>query len=166
MKRTLLIIILLFATACGDDNKTTTEVVETPEGEACEHLAEGPFKAVTAAAASIDAVENAAVEHTRVNVALTDYEGAKGGFVEFEADATGDFLMFLSADVPLTVFDSSGNEVVIESTTLGSDLCTDIAATHTVELEVGTYVLAFGPTNVTEVGLVHELSGAAHDDAQ
>ena len=165
MKRTLLIA-LLFVAACGDDDKSNEVVVETPEAEACEHLAEGPFKGITAAAAVTDMLENSAVKHTSVNVSLTDYEGARGGFVEFQAEAAGDFLLFLSADVPLEVFDSAGNQVPIESTTIGSDLCTEIATTHTVEFSVGTYVLAFGPTSETAVGLVHELSDHADDQVQ
>ncbi len=168
MKKTIYITLLVaFLGACGSDdtntsntNNQTTE--ETPESEACEHLAEGPFQAVTAAADATGTLENAAYEHTRVNIALVDIDGGKGGFTSFESDGEGDFYFFLSADVPLKILDGSGADVAIESTTIGSDLCTDIGATHVVELAVGTYTLEFGPTTSTEVGLVHELAGAEH----
>ena len=166
MKKSLVLITLIFATACGDDEKTTPTEVETPEQEACEHLAEGPSQSIEAASLATDTLANAALEHTRVDVTLTDYEGAKGGFVNFEADAEGDFLFFMNADIPLSILDGAGNEVAIEATTKNSDLCAEIAVTHTVEFSVGTYLLRFGPTDLTEVGLVHELSGDAHDHAQ
>jgi hypothetical protein len=168
MKKTIYITLLVaFLGACGSDdsntntsntNNQTTE--ETPESEACEHLAEGPFQAVTATADAMGTLENAAYEHTRVNIALADIEGGKGGFTSFEADGDGDFYFFLSADLPLKILDGSGAEVAMESTTIGSDLCTEIGAIHVVELMVGTYTLEFGPTTETEVGLAHELVGA------
>lgn len=170
MKKTIYLTLLItFLGACGsDDSDTNTSntnnqtTVETPESEACEHLAEGPFQAVTAAADATGTLENAAYEHTRVNIALADIEGGKGGFTSFESDGEGDFYFFLSADLPLKFLDGSGAEVAIESTTIGSDLCTEIAVKHVVELMVGTYTLEFGPTTETEVGLVHELAGGEH----
>ena len=164
MKKVVLASILtLLVGACSEDEHDhSTDSTATTESEACEHLADGPFKGVTAAADATATLENAAYEHTRVNIALTDIDGGKGGFTSFEADGDGDFYFFLSADVPLKILDGTGAEVPIESSTTGSDLCTDIAVTHVVELAVGTYTLEFGPTTETTVGLVHELAGAEH----
>ncbi len=43
------------------------------------------------------------------------------------------------------------------------DACAEVAVQHTVELEVGTYRLSFGPTEATTVTLVAEEAGGAHD---
>ena len=162
-KAVLASILMLLVGACSEDEHDhSTDGTESVEGEACEHLAEGPFQGVTAVADAAGTLENTAYEHTRVNIALADVEGGKGGFASFEADGEGDFYFFLSANVPLKILDGSGAEVPIESTTIGSELCTDIGVTHVVELAVGTYTLEFGPTTETTVGLVHELAGAEH----
>lgn len=168
----IFVFVLLALSACGDDSSSTssnhvstnnqTTEQGTPESEACEHLSQGPFQDITATSASDGELVNAAYDHTRVNIALTDVEGGRGGYTSFEAEGSGDFYFFLSADVPMKILDGSGAEVAFESSTVGSDLCTDIGATHVAELSVGTYILEFGPTTETEVGLVYEWSGAAH----
>lgn len=153
--------------ACGDDDHGHEhgEGEHALEEEACEHLANGPFADISANADVDGELENAAVEHTRVDIALVELvSGGYGGYVEFAAETAADFVFFLSDDVPMMVFDSAGNEVEIEATEVGSEECADIAVSHTVELEVGTYSLFFGPndTEIT-VGMVHEAAGAEHE---
>ena len=64
----------------------------------------------------------------------------------------------------MVVFDGGGNEVEIEATEVGSEHCTEVAVSHTIELEVGTYTLSFGPTSAREVSLVHEEAGGHADE--
>ena len=162
---TLFAAIALLLAACGDDDHNHDHDGEEhgAEEEACEHLAEGPFAEVTATDASDSDPPSIAVEHTRVNVALTAIEGGNGGFVTFPATEAAEFIFFLSDDVPVEIFDPMGNEVIPELTEMGSELCDDIAIAHHVDLEIGTYTLLLGPTDVTSVGIVHEEAGAEHD---
>lgn len=156
---------LTFAVAaCGDDHDDDHDHGgESLADEACEHTTGGPYRDVTATADAADGPV-ASFEHTGVRVALTDVTGGKGGFVTFEADAAGDFVFFLSADVPLAVQDATGAAVAIEATA-DVDACAEVAVQHTVELAVGSYRLSFGPTDVSTVTLVGEAAGDAHDHA-
>lgn len=133
----------------------------SPEEEACEHLAEGPSSAVTAAA-DLDGAPDISEAHRRYDVTLIPVDGGNGGSVAYAAAEEGDYLIFLGADVSLSVFDSSGAEVTLEASGRGSEHCGEIAAHHTVELGVGTYELVFGPTDETEVRVVVE--HAAHEE--
>lgn len=144
---------LLGAPACGDDHE---EHGESTEAEACEHLADGPFQAVSAAADQSGGLESINYPHTRVDVALVPVEGGNGGWVSFAADEDGDFGVFMDADVPLAVFDAGGDPVAFEASATGSAVCDAIGAVHTVELAVGTYALQLGPTSATTVGIVVE----------
>lgn len=129
-----------------------------PEEEGCEHMGDGPFASITAQADAAGTLENAAVEHTRVDIALVDYEGSKGGLVQFEAAEAGDFIFFLSDDVSLSVTDGAGVAKEAEVSTGESTLCPGvIAASHTFDLEVGTYTITVGPTELETVGLVYEV---------
>jgi len=134
-----------------------------PEEEGCEHMEDGPFASITAQADDSGTLPNAAVEHTRVNIGLVDFDGSKGGLVAFEAGEAGDFVFFLSDDVPVSVTDSAGGAVEAEASTGASTLCPGvIAASHTFELEVGTYTITFGPTSLETVGLVYEVAEHGH----
>ena len=166
------VIPLLFL-ACGDAadhaDHAHADADETPEAEACEHLTEGPFEAITAVENPLaPGPPNAAVEHTRVDISFVDITGSTpnteggdfGGTVAFEATEATEYLFFLSAAVPLSVFDATaGVFIPLENEVVGSELCSELATTHTYVLEVGTYLLTFGPTDLTEVGMVHEEAG-------
>lgn len=155
--------------ACGDETNDAVHAEETPEGEACEHLADGPFEAITAVENPLTPdPPNAAIEHTRVDISFVDISGSTpntedgsfGGTVAFEAAEAAEYLFFLSEAVPLSVFDATaGVFIPVEEEVVGSDLCSEIAVTHTYDLEVGTYLLTFGPTDVFETGMVHEEAG-------
>ena len=135
--------------------------VEDPSVEACEHTKDGPFADVTA---GLDAstAPDATHEHTSVRVTLDEAGGQYAGGVSYAAAEAGDFVIFLTRDVPLTIASSSGDAVAIEATA-AVDACTDVAVAHTVELEVGTYHLTLGPTTEASVGIVVEHAGGGHE---
>jgi hypothetical protein len=156
--------------ACGDDE----EDASADEGnnhahdegtlaeEACEHTAEGPFLDVTATAVAEGAPSGTA-EHTAVRVALATEGDGNVGYVSYEADEDGDFVFFLSQDLPFAILDGAGAEVEIEATT-PVDTCGEVAVQHVAELSVGRYLLRLGPTTeASSVSLVAEHAGEAHD---
>lgn len=158
--------------ACGGDDDTSNDPTpdaaveaETPDGEGCEHQAEGPAVAVTAAvdAAAADA---AAIDddHNRYDVAFVDLPaGQKGGSVTFAADADGEFHFFFDAAVAYEVFDAAGAPVTRESTVASTEKCDVIHQWDVYDLAVGTYTLSFAPTDAAGVKIVVENAGAAHD---
>lgn len=141
--------------ACGDEE-------ETADSEACEHLKEGPTSAVTASASGTGApaVSN---DHRRYDIALADVTGGKGGSVSFAAAEGTDYILFTSADVPVTVKNSSGATVSPEESVKSSATCAEVKGRHTFPMSVGTYTLTFGPTTAASVSLVIEEAGTDHE---
>ena len=160
MKKLLSALLLstsLLAAGCGGDE----EEAHVDE-EGCEHLQEGPAAAVTAAVSGTGpAVSN---DHKRYDIALVDIAGGKGGAVSFAVSEATDYVLYMSAPVPVTVTNSSGAAVEFEESATNSSLCTDIKGRHVVPLTVGTHTLTFGPSTLSSVSLVIEESGE-HDHA-
>lgn len=144
-------------TACGDDHD---HEAGDPIAEACEHAA-GSAEAVEAAeVATAPAIQS--YIHTRVDITLPAGADGNGGSVAFNVAEAGDYVFYLTADVPLAFSDDTGS-LPIEETAL-VDACAVVAVAHTVELTPGVAILTFGPTEVSEVGLVFEAGGAHADD--
>lgn len=143
--------------ACGDDHDD--HAADDPIAEACEHAADGPSRAVTAAAPeAAPAIQSYA--HARVDITLLAETDGNGGSVAFNVAEAGDYIFFLTADVPLAFGDDAGG-IAIEATA-AVDACAEVAVSHTVELDPGIVTLTFGPTEATEVGLIFE-AGGDHD---
>ncbi len=155
---------LLFSVGCSDSDPHSHHE-ESPEEEACEHLADGPFEAVTAAALPGDGAD-ISFEHTRVDVALLADGDEFYGWVSFAADEDAEFTFFLTDDVPFAIQDLNAALVAVEESEIGSEFCDDIAVSHTFDLAVGTYALSFGPSASDSIGLVVEEAGehAEHAD--
>ena len=138
---------------------------ETPAGEACEHMASGPYKDVVASETA-EAAQSASFPHHAVRIALApspDNAAENIGFVTISADEATEFLLFTSVDAPLAITDANGAEVAVEAKAAVSE-CTDVAVSHTVDFAIGTYTLRIGPTTETVVQLVVE--EAAHDEGE
>jgi hypothetical protein len=143
---------------CGEEEEESIDV------EGCEHLQQGPASAVTATATATGApaVKD---DHRRYDVTLVDVTGGKGGSVTFAAAAEGDYVLFTSADVQVSIKDANGQAVGIEASTASSSECTEIKGRHTIPMKVGTHTLTFGPTPLTSVSVVVEPDAHAdHED--
>lgn len=163
MKRKFLSAVLLstalvFGPACGEE-----EEEESADAEACEHLAEGPSTAVTATVVATDApaVKD---DHRRYDIALVDVTGGKGGTVKFAAAEAGDYIIFTSASVAVSIQDANGQTVTPEASTDRSSECTDVKGRHTVPMKVGTHTITFGPTPETAVSVVIEHGEHDHEE--
>jgi len=102
----------LLLAACSDDAAPKSDATvkadvaksdagENLNAEGCEHLKGGPFVDVTAASDAAGAPEVRA-DHKAYGVILP---GSGAGQVKYLADAAGDVILFLDADVPLAVED-------------------------------------------------------------
>ncbi len=134
---------------------------EDPRAEACEHLAQGPAKALTAGVDDASAVDVSA-GHTRFDLALGDVAGAKGGVAKFSVAAAGDWMVALSEDAKLAVVGPNGAVIAPESSLPGGPTCSAAKVIHTYELGVGSHLLRFGPGSSAAVNLVIE--AAAHTE--
>lgn len=140
----------------GDDDAGEEEDITEV---ACEHMIEGPASAHDATTSA--PFPDVTAEHTRHDVALVDVAGGKGGSVAYEAASETDYAVFLSVDIPIAFYDSSGAELAVEESA-AVDACDEVAVQKTVELPVGTVELRLGPTTETSVSLVIEAAGG-HD---
>lgn len=133
---------------------------EHEELEACEHLADGPARSLTA----VSEGEGPALsdDHTRYDVTLTAITGGNGGQVHLAADAAAEYGFYLSAEVPLAITDADGNPVTLEQKPLPEDACSELALWVAADLTVGTWVLRFGPTAQGSVSVVVEAEEEGH----
>lgn len=148
---------LVFGAACAPGPESEHG---GPEAEACEHLQEGPSSSHTAGT-DFDGAPDISEPHLRHDVSLIEIVDGNGGSVAYAAGEAGELYVFLSADIPLAVYDSSGSPIAIAASEQGSELCDEVAARHLVGVEVGTYELRFGPTEATEVSVVIEPASEA-----
>lgn len=152
---------LLTLAACGEEEDSEPmEEEHALAEEGCTHMENGPAFEVTASADASGAMPGTG-EHMRADITLIGEAGQLGGFVTAEADEDGEFVLFMSKDVPIKVLDAQGAEVDIEATE-AVDLCDAVALAHTMDLTVGLYTIELGPTEETSVSLVFE-AGGEHD---
>jgi hypothetical protein len=129
--------LLLLLAACGSDGSP-----DPVEVEACAHLATGPFQDVIAGP---DPVTDLAIEIDDDDVAYRVDLGDAGGYVFFGAQAPGELLFAMDADVGVTFTTQAGAPVEPDSTGTGSSACSDIRRKHVLTLGTGTYFLELAP---------------------
>ncbi len=158
----------LSSVGCGDAHDHDDDDHDHDHGgvedEGCDHMEGGPNVAITAAAAaSATTIPDGTAGHIRIDVTLVGDGDAKGGVVRYTADEAGDFYLFLSKDVPVTITDpGAGLSVAAEATHGPVDACPTIITKHYgFELEAKPYLITFGPTSEASVSYVIE---AAHGD--
>lgn len=155
-------------TACDDDDHDHDDHnhgEEAVDEHACIH-AEEEGTSLTATLEA-EAAPAASEDHTRYDVTLVELDaesGDLGGYISLPVGEDGDQVVFLTADIPLGIEDSEGLSLPAESDGDGSGTCS-ITRYYVFDLQVGTYGLFFGPTDVTELGMiVEEYDDHDHDD--
>jgi hypothetical protein len=119
---------------------------------ACWHVDNGPYSSVTASA---DRQPRVDAFHTLYTVTLRPVEGQYTGTFQFKAFATGDFIVYLSQQVPLTV--REGERVVPIAAEKPTTACAGLQ--HMVGLELTnrvTYTITLGPTPLQQLRMVTE----------
>lgn len=143
---------------CSEDDDDHHE--ESQDAHVCEHLTDGPDVDVDAAASIGDAITQADndhetiiqhVLHTRYDVSLPESApGTYTGFVVYEpVGEDGDYIIYMDADVSITVYDHTDGDVVIaaEDEEDHSDDCVLVAYKGIYEFHADhRYVIQLGPT--------------------
>ena len=123
----------------------------------CFHVVFGPTSTAmatpgstpTAATPHIDSV------HTQFRVALPTPEGTNT--VLYTPERSGQWLVFLQADVPIVVVNEAGGALPALYQQLGDTGCESLPVVRAYALVAGaTYRLTLGPTALSEVGIVIE----------
>lgn len=94
---------------------------------------------------------------------VDDGGGMHGGYLDLVVDEPGETLLFTSVDVPVTLWDASGDQVTAEANS-DVDACAEVSARSTYDLGVGTYLASFGPTMERSVSVVVVLAGEHGDE--
>src|SRR5262245_46759353 len=128
-------ILAMFLAACANDRSRNKSL----GADACEHIAEGPIKTVTTAAAPADAPD-LALTHTRWDITLSGSGDARGGFLKVVVAAAGDYAFVFASPVQLTVTDGGGQLVAPTSSAGFDSNCATVQAEIIYSLAVGTYV--------------------------
>ncbi|MSQ84406.1 MAG: hypothetical protein EXR77_16250 [Myxococcales bacterium] len=146
---------LLTATSCATE--TPPAEAETPEGEMCEHLAEGPAQIVAASSAdTAAALPEVSKSHTRFDVDLPkDASGTYTGYVRFAAPAKGAYLLGMNAKVPVEVALAASGTAVAPAVAV-KPACAVALYQAELALELGTYRVKLGPAHSAKVGLLFE----------
>ena len=151
--------LVLASSACGDDAGGSHEELD-PEADACEHMVEGPNEEVTAIADMAGEAPDTGEHHTRWDIALVDDGGGTfNGYVDLVVEEEGESIVFLDHDIPMTIWDAAGDEVPLLRADDSITACTEVDASNTYELGVGTYLLGFGPTTESSVSVIVILAG-------
>lgn len=123
------------------------------EGEhACWHVDNGPYGTVTASESRTPSVD---AFHTLYTVKLRPVGEQYTGTFQFKAFATGDFIVYLSQQVPLTVREA--DQVVSPVGEKATTTCEGLR--HMVGLELTdkvTYTFTLGPTSLQQLRMVTE----------
>jgi hypothetical protein len=143
---------------CSEKNVTEEENLDT---HVCEHLENGPAANVTAAA-DIDTALQAAqddpstiiqhVLHTRYDVSLpaVDRDTFEGYVTYIPIAADGEYAVYLDSGIPVTVFDTTADNDVIEADDIVNS-STDCALIEYkgifTFLESHVYVIRLGPSD-------------------
>lgn len=138
---------------CGDDHGHDHDHEVLPLEDACEHMADGPAEPIAAVAEGATGPD-ITEDHTRWDIALVAVAGGNGGSVTFAPSAAGEYLLAMSADLPVMLFDGNGNTVALETPAADDGACELAAASYAVDAAIGTYTLIIGPTDATTVQLV------------
>ncbi len=156
----------LATAACGGDDDDGGMAEPSPAEDACEHMQDGPAEVATAIADMTADAPDIGEHHTRWDVTLSDDgDGNYSGYVDLVVDEEGESQVFLSADVPFTLWDANGDQVQAEESLTSVSECAEVSAAHHFDLEVGTYLASFGPASADEVQIVVVLAGEHdHDD--
>lgn len=150
----------LMLAACGDDDAGGAHGDLDPEADGCEHMIEGPAESVTAVADMAADGPDVGEHHIRWEITLVD-DGAGnfGGYVDLVVEEEGESIFFGNADIPLIIRDASGDEVPLKRADDSITECTEVDASNSYDLGVGTYQLELGPTTESRFDVVVILAG-------
>lgn len=152
----------------GDEHGNNTSEEHTvidesvPYAGVCGHFIDGPVKSLTAAPSRDDLLGIASTPLARIDIALTDFEGQKGGYVAFEAAGETEYLFFLNQDVLIRAFKGDDRSGFLPVDVFPGG-CDDLKAIRKVTFAKGTYHLLIGPTDHDELRLVTSSSATEHN---
>jgi hypothetical protein len=152
--------LVIAVAACSDHHDEPGSHHDGPEDEACDHMIDGPGLAATAVADMTADAPDAGEHSVRWDVALAAGAGGMyGGYVDLVVEEAGITDLYLDVDVPVKVWDASGNEVMVHHAQTSFTLCTEVSVGLGYQLGVGTYLVGFGPTTEEAVSMVVVLEG-------
>lgn len=163
-------ICMLLTTACAEDEDhdatahdhgPTLDTAAVAAG--CDHFDYGPEESLTAS----DGTTNHSHIHPHVRVALTlpRLDGAHVAFLHLHPEGAPEGYLMLSADVPVTAADETGQPVAPLATVRAETGCESAALVLHYSLPPEGLYLEIGPTEIDALTLVSHVIGATAADA-
>ncbi|WP_224368402.1 hypothetical protein [Hyalangium versicolor] len=119
---------------------------------ACWHVDNGPYATVSASESRTPRVD---AFHTLYTVNLRPVDGQYTGTFQFKAFGTGDFIVYLSQNVPFAV--REGDRVIDIIAEKPTTACTGLQHMLGLELTEGViYTFTLGPTSLDQLRMVTE----------
>ncbi|KMQ49420.1 hypothetical protein CHISP_3670 [Chitinispirillum alkaliphilum] len=164
--------IILLVIGCNDSSTGIHEehsdfaVIE----HACLHMADVGVDIEASATMPGPHLDEEDFDHTRLNVALADIEGGKGGYIHFGPNITAEMFVMTSEDVPLVVINrttSGDTETEIEQTFTAQEIadstgCTQIKKAIVFDAKNGGNIIRIGPTTFDTISLIIEEGSHGH----
>jgi hypothetical protein len=123
---------------------------------ACQHLRAGPYEPVTGKPTSTYSDPGPPIQNGRKAYRLTLPAPPRTGHVSFKVPAAGEYVLFTSRSVPITVFTWDGTQ--LNPTAVASTVpeCTEVKSRESYYLATDTkpHVFRFGGDSATPVDLV------------
>ncbi len=145
------------------DHEDNNHDHEDGEEHACVHFESGPNVEIMSVADGTATLNETFEEHTRIDVMLpTD---ADTGFVEWSPEEAGEFVFWLSEEVPFALLDGD-TELNPEETGGAAMGCETLAVVHhKFDVEAKSYTIEIGPAaDIESVSFVAEHAGEDHSD--
>ncbi len=113
------------------------------EEHVCVHFESGPEVDVTAIGDAAGTLPETFQEHTRIDVTMP--ADADTAYVQWTSEEAGEFIFWMSEDVPVVLIDA-GTEIMPEESGGAAMGCETLAKAHkTFDVEAKAYVLKIGP---------------------
>src|SRR5690554_1392000 len=159
----LCLLSLTLFVACGENGDHDDHDEHSAEQEACTHAQDSPT-AVQAGLGFAVVDVNVDQQHTLYEVTLNGTANGTGpydGFLEYDVTEHADYLIFTSSEVEVEVYDNTLAKMAIAST--GVESCEELAQSHRVSLDAGSYVIYLGPSSEQTLSLIIESEGHDHE---
>jgi hypothetical protein len=145
------------ALEAGEGCLVADEVVE----HSCLHANFGPFESAPAQSYPGFVFTDISSPHTAFDVELPGSAGSFGGAVLFSPSADGEYAIFTTPGVPVSLFDGEGTPVVLEREgAVDPALCAQLERAAVFHVDSSqTYTVVFGPAEHAETRTLLEFIG-------
>lgn len=130
--------------------------LEEAAEHACTHFLTGAPQPVSATDQVGTATQEITPGHHLFAVTLTDFAGAKGGYLKFSPGEEMEIVLFSNRDMPIALEHATDGDLTPQEQLQQPETCVAISLVAAYHLEPDEYALRLGPTSLNTVDLLVE----------